>query len=155
MSTAPTPEPSAAFTKHLWNHPGICNNCFARCKQIHELASPEWGTDNRPTEEHSRIGDGVLGHDEVVHDAYGELVTHPPRTTCDRCGSIRLLADDQSLSKTELLGCVESMADRLVEDGLEVNRRVMRKWTRIAKSVSTLDGYDREILAGAVELGLR
>ncbi|PSP80183.1 hypothetical protein BRC81_03045 [Halobacteriales archaeon QS_1_68_20] len=139
------------FREVLWENPEVCSNCFRRCKEVETLHPPEWGGGNYPTERHERTADGELGRDVETHDRHGALRTYPPRTTCGNCGSVRLLADHDSLSLEAAVGLVEPIADRLEEAGYEVDRQLMRKWVRVHKRTEAFTNYDREIFASAVQ----
>ena len=77
------------------------------------------------------------------------------RTTCGECGSVRLLAQEDDLSKLEMLQRVPALVGRLEEQGIAVSERVTRRTVRKLKSVDRIQGKDREIFERAVKLGIR
>lgn len=151
MSTQ-LPAPADAFEQRIWTNPGICSNCFTRCKEITPTGASEWG--NKPTEHHDRTPDATIDTEKFDHDRYGALYSTAPRTVCENCGTIRLLADDDTLSKKELHQAATTIAERLEEDGYGVNRRQMRLFINVIKRVPLFNDYDFEILAGAVYYGI-
>lgn len=148
--------PNQVFKTHIWRNPEVCNNCFSRCKEIEKRHYHDDNTRaEREVNESNRTDDGIIGYDTYVPENKSpEKRTYRPRITCERCGSVGLLADDETLSKQVLKRRASRIADRLEEDGLDVDRAYMQKWVNVTKYVSVFDGYDREILAGAVEFAL-
>lgn len=144
------------FEQQIWQHPGICNGCYSLCKDFvtHEgrpINAVGGSADNYPERTSWRTADGELGYDAENLDEYGVRQAHPPRTLCRNCGSVRLLADDDPLSKREAHGRIERIADRLEEQGYAVDRRMMRKWVEVHKSTEVFASYDRKIFASAVQ----
>lgn len=150
-------EPSEAFTQLIWNNPEVCNNCFRRCKEVSAGEYRDANTgDSHSVEDHQRTEDGTIGYALRSPEAWGRAKdTAEPRTTCEKCGSVGLVADDDDHSTEELVQRSRRIAKRLEEDGCDVSLDRMLKWVRVAKSVSVLSGFDREVLAGAVEIGVR
>lgn len=146
--------PGQAFRHLIWENPEICSNCFARCKHIDTLETPDWGNDNQPSSTSWRTPQGEIGYDTDVHDDYGAIQTHEPRTTCSRCGSVRLLADDDTLSREQVEHHIREIAARLTEDGHSVNESRMLRFARLVKRVPELQRKDFEIFVGAVYYGL-
>ena len=152
-------DPSRVFERSVWNNPGVCNSCFSRIKS-----------------DYRRVRDGVVGYDVEDHDAYGEetvrdedarvvetqakgthgaLCTHHARTTCDHCGSIAGRAPDDPLSRREALRRVPELAERLREQGIDVNEFAIRYTVRELKSNPDLQGADHEIFERATKVGVR
>jgi hypothetical protein len=150
-------EASEAFAQLIWHNPEVCNNCFRRCK---EVSSGEYRDANtgemHSVEDHQRTEDGDIGYALRSPEAWSRAKdTAQPRTTCKECGSVGLIAEDDDHSTEELLMRTRRIAERLQENDCDVNVSRMCKWVRVAKSVSVLSGFDREVLAGAVEIGVR
>lgn len=144
---------SDAFEELIWTNPEICSNCFARCKEIDEHNRPlgARGDVTYPSQSTARTPDGVRGEDVKEHDEHGAMRTHPPRTACENCGSVGLLAQDNSLSREEALGRVDAIADRLEEDGWTIDRDRARSFVSILKRSESLTNLDWEIFAAAVQ----
>lgn len=151
MSVQPVEKPDDIFAAAVWANPEICSNCFTRCKEVEQLDPPSWGGGNYPTTFQARTEDGELGHDIEDHGDYGELRTYPPRTVCSNCGSVRLLADDDTLSTEAAVGRMHTIADRLEEDGYAVHRDGAVRWVRLLKRTESMTNYDWEIFAGACQ----
>lgn len=151
MSVQRADKPDDVFAAAVWTNPEICSNCFTRCKEIEELHPPEWSDVTHPQTFQARTEDGELGYDVVAHDDYGELRTHPPRTVCTNCGSVRLLADDDTLSTEAAVGRMRTIADRLEEDGYAVHRDGAVRWVKLLKRTESMTNYDWEIFAGACQ----
>jgi hypothetical protein len=145
-----------AFERHVWQNPEICNNCFSRCKQIytdqHQTSLAGDGTD---VEAHYRTSEGSIGYDVEDIDEYGARKIHRPKTTCENCGSVRLLAHEDTLSQREALERVDDLAARLVEQDIPVNVDVLRRAVRQLKGHEALAGRDRDIFERATKLAIQ
>jgi hypothetical protein len=160
MSTTQEPSgqrpvhPAEAFDRLIWHNPETCRNCFRRVRVVHP-APEQWGATDAITDRHERTPDAMLAHDERAHDDYGELTTHPLRTTCRGCGSVGCHGAARTLSIEEALERVDRLADRLEEQGLPAHRELMRAIVERAKRDEDLAGRDYDIFSKAVEGTLR
>lgn len=145
-----------AFERHVWQNPEICNNCFSRCKQIYtDSHATSLAGDGADVEEHYRTDAGSIGYDAEDIDEYGARRIHRPKTTCENCGSVRLLAHEDTLSQREVLERVDDLAARLVEQDISVNVDVLRRAVRQLKSHEALAGRDRDIFGRATKLAIQ
>jgi len=146
--------PADAFEQLLWANPEVCSNCFTRCRDIRDHGRPVGarGDVTYPSHTSTRTPDGIQGRDVTTHDDHGAIKTHQARTTCANCGSVGLLATDDSLSREEAVGRIDTIADRLEEDGWQVDRDRARSYVSVNKRAEALTNLDWEIFAAAVQL---
>lgn len=150
----PDANPDKAFERYVWTDPGVCNNCFRRCKEIHE-AEREVGIAVETVQESYRTPEGELAQDSFEQDEYGAIQTHEPRTTCSTCGSIGLLCQRDTYSKAEVGELAERIANRLIENDVPCHVDATRRLAVKAKAKCNIQGKDREIFEGAAAFGIR
>lgn len=135
------PRADRAFERRIWTHPGICSECYQRIKRIHTRQG-KWA--GREIDVHTRTDDAILGYDDT--DADG--VFHP-RTFCRRCGG-RGECHSDILPMDVMVGRLGTLADRLAEEGVRLDRDSLYAFVRRFKAVDSLQGSDRELYEAAV-----
>lgn len=174
----PDTAPADAFSEHIWHNDEVCNHCFARVRRVEE-ATIRVGTNNQKEldwEHRDRTSHATLDHDVestgtigtiVARDDEGRAVGTEPRdthsvtyqtstrTTCLECGSIGCLATDATLSRRDALDRVDALVARLRELGFEVSEYWLRETVRHGKTSDKWQGFDKEIFAAAVKVGIR
>lgn len=146
------------FEQEIWTNPEICNNCFARLKDI----APIW-KEAYPLHVRSALDSiaflaesGSIGQDITDHNKYGSIQTARGRVMCDDCGSVGGLSQPGDSSKRELLRYLDRVIARLSEQGYtQVDESRMRDIAHRAKERDRLQGFDREILGLAVKYGVK
>lgn len=152
VSTTDRPDPDHPFTTAVWDDPEVCNHCFRRCKRITRASYRSKGTGTvHPVEHHDRTPDGTLGIDERDRGHSGRIREPLPRTTCSHCGSVRLLAQRETLSLDQALDRVPELVARLDEAGHDTSEEAAFAVIREFKSRQALQGLDREMFEMAVE----
>lgn len=170
MSTAPPPSPSTSpttsttsrdptelYLEVIHDSPEVCSNCHHRIRdhEEHDHETATLGTGNRPTETLERAGDGVLGYDAEVKDAYGAIQRHHPRTYCGRCGQPGGRARDDSPSKQAMLDAVQPLVQRFDEASVPLNPDVLRYAVAELRSKEHLHGQETEIWRAAVAVAAK
>lgn len=144
------------FGSYIWSNPGICNNCFARMKDIAVPWKEQYRPSIRPAlaEEHYIAEDGERGHDVQHQDDYGAKADYRSRVTCSRCGSVGGRAETDELSISEAVNRVPRLVKRLEEEGFDVREDRLKESVIRAKSKEKLQGYDREIFGIATRVAI-
>lgn len=145
-------EPEDVFDEYIWDNPEVCNECFARPVEVEVPTedAPDAVSDLR----HWDGEDGDLDTIPEDLDAYGANVLDRPMTVCKHCGSTSLAAYSDTLSQRQALSRIPTLADRLREQGVEVNQDLLAKVVWRGKKRESLVGYDREIFELAVKKGV-
>jgi hypothetical protein len=164
MSATPTTTSTSAeetarsltdlYTLLIHESPEVCSNCHVRIRDHEELdhSAATLGTGNCPTETLERAGDGVLGYDVQLKDAYGARRHYQPRTYCGSCGQPGGTARDDTPSKQTMLAAVDPLVTRLDEAGVPVNPGVLRYLVAELRSRPEYRGSETEIWRAAVAL---
>lgn len=170
--------PSDVFDAAIWYNDDVCNHCFAHVRDVDEREirvgknnqkALDWEYRDRTTRselDHDLESKGETGC-IATRDADGRVTGSEPiethsaqyrettRTTCLQCGSIGCLATDETLSRREALARVDTLAERLREQGYALSERHLRETVRRGKERADVQGYDREIFTAAVTVALR
>lgn len=171
MSTAtPTSRTTSPSTAHeaardltdlylllIHESPEVCSNCHHRIRdrEEHDHDANTLGTGNRPTETLQRAGDGVVGYDVTVKDAYGAIRSHKPRTYCGHCGRPGGHAREDTPSKREMLDTVPALVDRFDALGVPLNDDVLEYVVAELRSQPEHRGSETEIWRAAVAVAAR
>lgn len=134
------PRADRVFERRIWTHPGICSECYQRIKRIHTRHG-KW---EREVDVHTRTDDAVLGYDDTDGDG-----VFRPRTFCRTCGGRGTVHSD-ILPLDVMVSRLGRLADRLVEEGVRLDRDSLYAFVRRFKAVDELQGSDRELYEAAV-----
>jgi len=141
------------FDRAIWHDYRICSECFARVKESATDERDEWG--NLSTRSW-RTPSASIGYDleDPPSSIASTVPISRPRTTCEECGSVRAIRTSETLTKREALDRVPALAERLREEGYDVDEELMEFAVGHCKSESNLSGDDRHVFAAAAAFGI-
>jgi len=145
------------FDDLIFANPEICSTCFARIRDQtdHDEAVDGLGTGNNPTETLQRVGEGMVGQDVELKDAYGARRQYRARTYCGACGSPGGTADGARIaSRQQALRRTDHILRRLHEQGFYPDVDALYDTVAHLKRQPDRQGQDREIYAAATYLAL-
>lgn len=163
MST--TQSPSAATVQSsslrdlydalIFDNPEVCNSCHAviRDKETHD--TDRLGTGNRPDSTLLRAGEGVVGYDVEIHNAYGTQRSYHARTYCGNCGQPGGAAPNDPTSRKAMLDAVDALVDRFTTAGIPINDDRLKRYVGHLKSQERFDGAEHEIWRVATAKAIR
>lgn len=160
-TTVPTPadppvSPRQAFDRLVWNNPRVCNGCFEHVRDFHVTQRKFGGDAIHTVRVKSRTNQATLEPDEdIVGGEYDELRSETARTTCSTCARVGCWADDDSLSKIQMLRLTTPLLRRLAEEGESADQMAMLRTIRHLKSQQKYEGRDTEIFRAATTIAVR
>lgn len=138
------------FQEHVWHDPSLCNNCYARVRQVIPVWKDQYRVTLQPALSDTvcfRTKEGVIMYGVDSREGVDGGV-YRAKTSCNECGSVGCRSIRETVSDRVLLERLDRIIDWLRTQELDPDEDLMRR------IVHEHQGNDPEVFAEAVEAGI-